>query len=1751
MSLANLGNAFSGAKNILDLFGQIGLLMSAGAPIAQTADQIEDIGKSIKTIFGSMKEESAIKAFKKLGIEGDDLTNILLACGMSADKIEEKLSKLGDKTKFVDKLKTGFKGLADILHTTPKTLLGWTGGITAAVAAVTLLSNVQKKMYENAQDGASAYMQSSASIEDYKSKVEPLITSLENGTLSNQEAYEARQKLLTIQGEVVSAYGTEAAGLDLLTMSATQAANAFDKLAAAQASEYLLDNKTVISNAQKALESVDEYNLGNIWTGVGSPDKYGVIKQRVQEIVDKYEHAYLSVGRDAFGNETTSSIVIKADAEDAKQTILGITTDLQNLKDEAALDGIDLSDMMSIEGFESTAESFLRTINKTLDKYSEIYETANLSKIAEDSTFSELMNDLDNAQEKYGRVMSESYDSEEDRADAVSDSLEEMIALKERFAAIEFKDDQLGVKDIFQGYMDWIDESIRREEFRLDIIGTVNGESPGKFGKGIENYLNAFKDSAGYIDPYEVLNAGVTGKGKSWSDMTAQEQAYVNLKAALSYYNIEVEEAISLMDRYGLIQTKVGKISGAISSSYTTAAEKTKTLTDAISGAQSILNSQKAGFSLSVEDFKTAELNGYSSALEYNNGVLQLNSEKVNELLEAKAKEQIAYNDTQKALAQSEYIENSQEVNRLRKEIKELTDGHDELSDATQKLVNDKNDSIKKLLEENDEIKNVCSKYDLMTASIREATSAYQAWLSAQNAPQSGDMFDGSTGMIDLIKKAFNNPTSEYYNRFNNADFKAAVDFVIPDSVDSTDKAAVNKYMNTIGQLFTTDGSGKKTVNFNNFITKALKAGLMELDAATGEYKVKAGKTIDDFCADLLGDDVELTRAMMESIIGEMEEFRDFFDFEDEAEKTFGDMAVAATEAKEALESLNENSDLEITIDVTDIEGKENQIVALDETISKMQEYKSVNLDPSQIEYANDIIRYCVAQKNLLSYQTILSVDASKVGVELGEAITLMQEYARLQGKLSETIALGGDTSSIQSEIDGVISKLKELGKESNIDLGINLESLTTESLSKYLQAVELPQILLDAGIKPEALSSVSQDVDAKVVFGVDDELVNEFKADDHDIDAALKYAVIETEVNAFKSKNHNLTATLTYITKGDNRNLTQVNGTANASGTAMASGDWGTAPGGPTLTGELGREIVVDPRTGKWFTVGDTGAEFVDIPPDAIVFNHKQSDALLKYGHVAGRGESMASGTAMVTGGISKDFLNQWVHGGSGNIKGDNEGDSESSENKDNESPFEREYKLKQHYLEMEQVSFQDYLDWLEGAYKDAFNNGQIEIEDFYQYEEEVFNGKKELFEDGLNDLEHEIAVLEREGGQQSAIINKYQTAINKINQQIQEARDRGLDDNDDYIQELMQQAWDYEDEIKEIEDDLTESSKDATEELIEYRIDMLKQEIEDEKDALNDKMDALKEFYDNRKEALKEARDEEKYLEEQAEKREAVADIKKELDRLKFDNSAKAEKRKLELQEKLLEAEKELAEFEEDRAYDQTTKLLDEQMEAQEAQIQSEIDKLDEKLNDPEALYNQALADIKNNTYDLYQEMVAYNNKHRSGNPEDVTEMWTNADDAFKAYFKLFGELYKGIELFDITNPPGDPPGYATGTSNAKPGYYELFEKGDEYVYQSKDGRRYKMFSGLGNKVLNATATDFLYKFANGGESLLSNLVGDAAGYSAAYAAQRKIQDIKLSTGDIIIEGNATSATVSEIRRVQRENIDHVLREFTRMNR
>lgn len=94
--------------------------------------------------------------------------------------------------------------------------------------------------------------------------------------------------------------------------------------------------------------------------------------------------------------------------------------------------------------------------------------------------------------------------------------------------------------------------------------------------------------------------------------------------------------------------------------------------------------------------------------------------------------------------------------------------------------------SIDALLSENSAIADNCAQYDLLSASIQEAVGAYQNWLNAQGASDYGDMANDTVSAIQQIRDTYD-ANSDIYGNFGSKKFEAAVDFIVPDSVDSED----------------------------------------------------------------------------------------------------------------------------------------------------------------------------------------------------------------------------------------------------------------------------------------------------------------------------------------------------------------------------------------------------------------------------------------------------------------------------------------------------------------------------------------------------------------------------------------------------------------------------------------------------------------------------------------------------------------------------------------------------------------------------------------------------------------------------------------------------------------------------------------------------------------------------------------------------------------------------------------------------
>lgn len=1106
---------------------------------------------------------------------------ILTANGMSTAEAQAALSTMGlataegTATASTVSFSGALKGLWATLKANPLILVA--SAITAAVMAFSAFSEASAEAAQRSEENYNKLVETSQAATKAKDSLNSLIkqyrelADASDGSWSTEEANE----LKSIQEQITSLVGEQAGNLDLVNGKIDEE---YQKLLGI----YKLLSDDELASAESAYNiSQERFNKGYEHTGKSWLNSYSGDgdDQAAWYIMRAYEQV-LNPTEGANGNEWFAEKYLKWD----------------NGKGYGGNLGIALEEIGSYE-----------------DGLEALKEWRDILLEADDADY--FGDDFGNAYE-LGDALSYVNTKIEEFDTAIKDA----EAAKNRFFSAKANDEildflvgnDLNTQDDFNSWIDSVmSSSDYTKDYKQALIKAMQGylpqfEIPDSVKKSLianmDGLIDELTDHFTSEDDRNILGDWLTNMD------TSEYQAFVDWWKENANSEVVTESLDSMMtafanhlERVSIAANGIATEIDGITSTAKQEVANTQSVIESISAVQDVLSSQSTGISLSADDYNAEELRDYTSALEYHNGVLRLNTDEVNELIKAKSEEQIAFNDSNKAIAQSKYLENAAEIRRLRTELANLDDDEAHLRSGIEA-------NIDALLADNEILRDTCTQYDLMTSSLREATSAYQHWINAQSASQTGDMFDESVKAIQHISDTLNDKKSEFYGRVGRSDYTTAIDFIVPETIDHEDQEAVNEYLDKIHSLFTYDDDGNYAgLNIENFCKKAVDAGLMVLNEAGTEYEIAGGKVMEDFATGL-----NLSMPMVQAMFGEMEEFGGKFDWSDEAQKTIGDLAVSAEVAVEKLRGLYdaELNPMFFKIDVSDIEDKIEKVKYLENTIKDAKEFK-LTCDPSEVEYCNDIIRYCVAQKQQLEEPVILNVDATKLSEDAAKAVGLLQEFKTSYNNLELQKSLGLDTTDAQSKVDELKSQISS--SENAYLVSLALDDASIETLNASIANLTKAEIL--------------------TTFNIDDSALIDYQAENKT--ATVTYNIDSSAVDSFNPSN--LTRYVTYYTRTRGAvDTASVNGTANASGTAYAGGNWGTAIGGKTLVGELGQEIVVDPHTGRWYTVGDNGAEFRYIPRGAIVFNHKQSESLLRNGYVAGRASALVSGTAMVTGGIS-----------------------------------------------------------------------------------------------------------------------------------------------------------------------------------------------------------------------------------------------------------------------------------------------------------------------------------------------------------------------------------------------------------------------------------------------------------------------------------------------------------------------------------
>lgn len=463
-------------------------------------------------------------------------------------------------------------------------------------------------------------------------------------------------------------------------------------------------------------------------------------------------------------------------------------------------------------------------------------------------------------------------------------------------------------------------------------------------------------------------------------------------------------------------------------------------------------------------------------------------------------------------------------------------------------------------------------------------------------------------------------------------------------------------------------------------------------------------------------------------------------------------------------------------------------------------------------------------------FTSVLS-EAGYTKTQIDELIQKIQEYENV---VSNVVSVSGNTDPLglngaSLSIDALKASLSTLGVsfddtfgtwfDGKRDLEINVPDLvstlkekgwTEEAIRSYCEQ------LSKTNIEGFNIKVNSQEIDEALAKSDD---VPEEKTTNYEVTgngATTLDGIENTWSNVTKDKTTNYTINETTVKKTvDDSPKWYKPWTWFADGTANAQGNWGAERTETSLVGELGPELRV--RGSRWEMLGENGAEFTDVKKGDIIFNHKQTEELLKNGHITGRGRAYANGTAYAAGGGT--FAKYGFSGNGGYTKYD-----------------------------------------VNNSIVDSFGNAASDISDAADKFEEVFDWFEVLLEEIENNIRLMNAKLENAVGI-SAKKGIYSEIINTEQFKLQELYE-GVKLYSDYANKLLAKVPDKYKAMAQngavaITNFLGEANEEVVESINNYRewakkVSDLNQQIEETKKTIHDThveaQNMIKDEYDNR---------------------------------------------------------------------------------------------------------------------------------------------------------------------------------------------------------------------------------------------------------------------------------------------------------------
>ena len=170
---------------------------------------------------------------------------------------------------------------------------------------------------DSAKSAGNVWSESNTSIQDNIDKISELRSALSSGTLSEQEAANAKSELLSIQESLTESYGNQVAGIDLINGSLEEQIALLDKVSQQEAERFKNENKKGIEKSTKEMEKDRHTFLGTFYdngTQESEAVKKAIAKLQKEYGKDTFE---MAIGSDGI----TTEIHFTGDATEAEQAL--------------------------------------------------------------------------------------------------------------------------------------------------------------------------------------------------------------------------------------------------------------------------------------------------------------------------------------------------------------------------------------------------------------------------------------------------------------------------------------------------------------------------------------------------------------------------------------------------------------------------------------------------------------------------------------------------------------------------------------------------------------------------------------------------------------------------------------------------------------------------------------------------------------------------------------------------------------------------------------------------------------------------------------------------------------------------------------------------------------------------------------------------------------------------------------------------------------------------------------------------------------------------------------------------------------------------------------------------------------------------------------------------------------------------------------------------------------------------------------